>query len=373
MPLIVDSHEDIADNIISLGRDYSRPVAETRRIEANSSQEHKPEETLLSWEEYQRGQVAVIFSTLFGAPVRSRTSGHTDSGVFYKTPEQAHQVYHRQLDLYHRMTDEHPDMYRLIKTKGDLEAVLQAWEQPVPVPEDPDDHRLVGHPVGLVVLMEGAEGILNLPELEEWWQGGVRLIGLAWMGNRYTGGTREPGPLTPAGRELLGAMADLGFTLDLSHMDPQSARQALDIYPGTIVASHANPLKVLKGSDSNRHLPDAVVDGVIEHNGVIGIVPYNKFLRHGWDAAAGKMAITLQDVVAHIDYICQRAGDALHVGIGSDFDGGFGRESVPAEIDTIADLQKLDPLLSEKGYDQAAIQAIFGGNWLRILRKTLPS
>jgi membrane dipeptidase len=76
--------------------------------------------------------------------------------------------------------------------------------------------------------------------------------------------------------------------------------------------------------------------------------------------------------VAHIDYICQRAGDARHVGIGSDFDGGFGKESVPAEIDNIADLQLIAPLLAEKGYNDEDIAAILGGNWLAFLRRTLP-
>ena len=167
-------------------------------------------------------------------------------------------------------------------------------------------------------------------------------------------------------------MADLGFTLDLSHMDPPAALQALDMYEGPVIVSHGNPLAMLKGSESNRHLPDAVIAGVIERGGVIGIVPYNRFLVNGWTEKDGKDAVPLDVVIAHMDYICQRAGDARHVAIGSDFDGGFGRESVPAGIDTIADLQKIAPLLAEKGYSQTDIDLIFAGNWLAHLRRSLP-
>jgi membrane dipeptidase len=82
--------------------------------------------------------------------------------------------------------------------------------------------------------------------------------------------------------------------------------------------------------------------------------------------------VTLQHVVAQIDYVCQMAGDADHVGLGTDFDGGFGVQATPAGIDTVADLQKLAPLLAERGYSQDDIAAILGQNWLNRLRQNLP-
>jgi membrane dipeptidase len=200
----------------------------------------------------------------------------------------------------------------------------------------------------------------------------VRLIGLAWAGNRYCGGTGEPGPLTSEGYALLEAMADLGFGLDLSHMDGEAALQALDAYPGTILASHANAARLLKGVETNRHLPDEVIRGLIERDGVIGVVPYNRFLLPGWSHPDPRAAVSLQHVVAQIDTLCQMAGDARHVGLGTDFDGGFGLQSVPAELDTIADLHKLIPCLSEKGYAAADIAAIFGQNWIDRLQRVLP-
>jgi membrane dipeptidase len=166
-------------------------------------------------------------------------------------------------------------------------------------------------------------------------------------------------------------MSDFGMTLDLSHMDEQAVLQALDVYPGSLVATHSNPQALLKESDINRFLSDRVLQGLIERDGVIGIPPYNKFLRWEWEPGHGREAIPLELVVDHIDYICQLAGDANHVGIGTDFDGGFGLQSVPAEIDTIADLQKLIPLLKKRGYTDSDTAAIMGENWLNKTRESL--
>jgi membrane dipeptidase len=167
-------------------------------------------------------------------------------------------------------------------------------------------------------------------------------------------------------------MDAFGFTLDVSHMDARAALQSLDVYQGQIIASHANAKTVLKGSSSNRHLTDDIIRGLIERNGVIGVVPYNRFLQHGWTRSDGKEAVGLDALIAQIDYICQMAGNANHVGIGSDFDGGLGWQHVPRELNTIADLQKIPALLYEKGYDEGDVTAIMGGNWIAMLEHTLP-
>ena len=78
---------------------------------------------------------------------------------------------------------------------------------------------------------------------------------------------------------------------------------------------------------------------------------------------------SLETLINHIDHICQLAGNALHVGIGSDLDGAFGKEQCPHDLDTIADLQKLIPLFSQRGYSQQDISNIMHGNWLRFLKK----
>jgi membrane dipeptidase len=358
--LIVDSHEDLAWNMATFDRDYTRSAAETRRLEQGTPIAARNGDTLLGWPDYQRGQVAVVFGTLFATPQRANT-GDWDTQC-YRTFTQAHQLYRAQLDSYHRLFDLHPEQFRPVLTRRDLQAVLAHWENAA----EP------AHPVGLVTLMEGAEGVQAPDELAEWWQGGVRLIGPAWTGTRYCGGTREPGPLTKDGYALLEVMAELGFVLDLSHMDEKAALQALEAYPGRIVATHANALALLKGTESNRFLSDRLIHGLLERGGIIGVVPFNKFLQVGWELGDRRDAATLTHLVAHIDYICQLAGGAQQVGLGTDFDGGFGWQHVPVELDTIADLHKLAPLLAARGYAEADIAAIFGQNWLRLLNETLP-
>lgn len=358
--LIIDAHQDLAWNMLTFGRDYNRSAAETRQLERDSPAPTLNDDTMLGWPDYQAGRVAVVFATLFCAPERRRL-GEWDTQV-YRTPTQARQLYSAQLDAYHRLVDTRPDHFRLVADKSALEGVIAHWE----------DEQQEEHPVGLVILMEGAEGVQEPAELETWWQRGVRLVGPAWAGTRFCGGTREPGPLTQEGFALLAGMADYGFTLDLSHMDEQAALQALDIYPAAIVVSHANALALLKGSESNRHLSDRVLNGLIERDGIVGLVPYNRFLVAGWAPEDGREAVPIDRLVAQIDYICQLAGNARHAGIGTDFDGGFGLQSAPTGIDTIADLQKLTSLLAEKGYTQYDIAAILGGNWLSLLQRTLP-
>lgn len=364
MPILVDAHADIAWNMLKYGRDYTRSAAETRQLERGSTTVLHNDDTTLGWPDYQRGQVAVIFSTLYATPARWNTGENT--AQVYKTYDEAHKLYREQLMTYHRMTDSTPDKFQLIASSRDLNLILDHWNSPAPAES--------GHPVGMVVLMEGAEGIRNLSELDEWYELGVRLIGPAWVGTRYCGGWKEPGPLTADGRKLLAAMADHNFILDLSHMDEQAAVEALDIYRGPIVGTHANCLSLLPNSNSNRHFSDRIIEGIVERDGVVGVVPFNSYLKVGWSVGKNdRSEVPLAQLANHIDHICQIAGDALHAGIGSDLDGGFGLQSVPPEIDTVADLQNLVSLLTMRGYNETDITNIFSGNWLTRLKRDLPS
>ncbi|MGD8404933.1 MAG: membrane dipeptidase [Anaerolineales bacterium] len=363
MPLIVDSHQDLAWNILSFGRDYTRAAHETRQIENGSLTVQRNGDTLLGWPNYQQGEVVVVFATLFSTPARWAYDWET---YFYKEPKEAQRQYRQQLDIYNRLTDEHPDKFRFIRFASDLDEVLASHQKAVSAEQT--------SPVGLLPLMEGADCILEFGELEEWWDRGLRFIGPAWAGTRFCGGTKEPGPLTKDGRRLLSTMADLGFTLDLSHMDEPAVLEALDMYPGQLVATHANCLALMPEYEFNRLLSDRVIYGILERDGIIGVVPFNTFLKDGWLIGKSKREeVSLEKLVDHIDHICQLAGDARHVGIGSDFDGGFGWQSTPHEIDTIADLQKLVPLLSARGYAEEDAAGILGGNWINQLNRSLPT
>ena len=363
MPLIVDSHQDLAWNILSFGRDYTRSAYETRQIEKGGLTVERNGDTLLGWPDYQQGEVAVIFATLFSTPARWAYEWET---YRYIESKEARKQYRQQIDLYYRLTDDNPDKFRFIRSASDLNEVLAGQRE-----VNPDGQ---GYPVGLLPLMEGADGILDFGDLEEWWEMGLRFIGPAWAGTRFCGGTKEPGPLTADGRRLLATMADFGFTLDLSHMDEPAVLEALDIYPGQLVATHANCLALMPEHEFNRLLSERVIQGILERDGIIGVVPFNTFLKDGWlIGKSNREEVSLERLVDHIDHICQLAGDAHHVGIGSDFDGGFGLQSTPKEIDTIADLQKLVPLLLARGYSEEDAAAVLGGNWINQLHRSLPT
>jgi membrane dipeptidase len=364
MSLIIDSHQDIAWNMLTYGRDYTRSAYETRTLEAVTDVPERNGDCTAGWPEYQRGQVAAVFATLFAAPARKKEPGDI---LLYADTQTAHRLYRNQIDVYRRLADSHPDKFRLIASAGELNSVIDHWSKPVPDGE--------GHPVGMIYLMEGADGIRSLDELVEWYDLGLRIIGLAWAGTRYCGGTGEPGPLTDEGRKLISAMMDYNFILDLSHMDEAAAFEALDRYEGPVMATHSNCAALMRGSETNRHLPDGVIRGLIERDGVIGLIPLNTFLKVGWFRKSGsrREEVSLDAFIAHIDHICQIAGDANHAAIGSDFDGGFGVQSIPRELDTIADLQMVASKLMERGYSESDAANVLGGNWLRFLRKHLPA
>lgn len=362
MPYIIDSHQDLAWNMLTFGRDYTRSAHETRALEAGTPAVAHNGDTLLGWPEYQRGEVALIFASLFSTPARFALDWEP---LVYHDGAGAREQYRRQIDLYRKLCDDHPEKFRLVGSAPELRAILA----PLEARQAPQE----GHPVGLLPLMEGGDAILALDELEEWWELGVRLIGPAWAGTRFCGGTKEPGPLTRDGRALLEAMAGYGFVLDLAHMDEPAALEALDRYEGPVAVTHGNCLALLPEHEFNRHLSDRQIRGLLERDGIIGVVPFNTFLKDGWLVESSRREeVGLEALADHVDHICQLAGDARHVGIGSDFDGGFGLGSTPREIDTIADLHKLAPLLAARGYSPAQVAGVLGANWNEFLSRNLP-
>ncbi|MCJ7696460.1 MAG: dipeptidase [Anaerolineaceae bacterium] len=362
MQIIIDSHEDLAWNMATFQRDYSRSAFETRRTEQNTYVPLVNGDTLLGFPEYLAGNIGVIFGTLFASPIR-KNKGTWDTQS-YLDRNHANKIYRNQLDLYYRLVEEHSEEFILVRSKHDLNTVLSSWENPSLDDSQPK--------VGIVILMEGAEAIQNEDDIEEWWNSGVRVIGPAWAGTVFCGGTREPGALTKEGFRLLSKMNDCGFVLDISHMDETAVMQALDFYPGTIIASHSNASAVIKAYSGNRHLSDMTILRLLERDSTIGIIPYNVFLDYDWHKGDDRRLISLEKVVDQIDYICQLAGDSKHVGIGTDFDGGFGLQATPTELDSIADLQKLSKLLSDRGYDGGNVADILGKNWQRMLEYNLP-
>lgn len=349
---ILDAHQDIAYNHIMFGRDYTAPAWLTRRHEIGSGRSV----ATLGLPDALLGRVGIVFATLFVAPKPNRG---TSPYPTYRTPREAYDGALRQLDYYHKLADENGRV-QLIQTQSDLDAVLATWAEGTQINE---------HRQGLVILMEGADPILEPKQFDEWYERGVRIVGPAWQATRYAGGTGAPGGLTALGYELLEVLAGYNALLDVSHLAEQAYLETIDRYEGQIIASHSNPRKF---KNSDRHLSDMMIHRLAERDGVSGVVLYNRFLKGDWRDGDHKRVVPLMRVIQAIDHICQLTGSAAHAGIGSDFDGGFGAESIPYELDTVGDLYLIGQGLAERGYDKTMIDAILSGNMLRKLRQTLP-
>lgn len=363
LPLMVDSHEDIAWNMLSFDRDYRLSVQQIRNKEAGSIIPVENGDTMLGSDEYRAANMAFIFSTLFAAPLRAK-EGNWDI-LCYRDSQEAYKMYSDQLDAYDRLSDEIPNLFRSIKTQGEFKTLLTEHHGKISIPgQNP--------PIGLIYLMEGADGIRKPNEIEEWYARGVKIFGLAWHGTRYSGGTREPGPLTREGIELVHQIESLGAILDISHMDELAVLQTFDLYHGPIIASHANPYAVVSPRISNRFLSDEVIRQLAERGGVMGLVPYNLFLDPVWAKGDPKDSVHITAYIQTIDHVCQLLGDADHIGIGTDFDGGFGCQSTPAELNTLADMTGIIPLLEKMGYTQKDIEKIYGLNWIEFIKNNFP-
>ena len=354
--LIVDGHEDLAYNTLVDGRDYLRSALDIRADEAGGPVPEGNGICMLGLPEWLRGGVAIVVVTLTAIP---RADAHPGE-LGYPNAEAAYQTALAQLGIYQQWAG-HP-LVELVTDRPRLEAVLAGWSDEGPVGAD-------GRRVGLVLLIENADVIREPAELDFWYRQGVRMVGPAWTANRYTGSTNDGGPLTDLGRDLLAAMDWLGMALDLSHMSDRAIAEALDVFAGTVVASHANPRALVP---MERNLSDGTIRQIAARDGVVGIMPLNWALDPAWRSHRDKTRVPLDAVVDAIDHVCQLTGGTDHVGIGSDFDGGQGAECAPAGIDTVADLPRLADRLSARGYGDEAVAAIMGGNWLRVLRGTLP-
>ena len=228
-----------------------------------------------------------------------------------------------------------------------------------------------GSPIGFILSMEGCDPIVE-PDQAPWWrEQGLRTACLAHYGpSAYAMGTGGDGPLTDKGRELVRQFDRLGIVLDLVHTADTALDEALDLYDRPVFVSHGNCRSLVP---HDRQFSDDQIRRIAERGGVLGVVLDCWMLVPGYRNGGneGKL-LALEVVVDHIDHICKITGSTEHVGIGSDLDGGFGNEETPDGLGTIADLQKLEPILRARGYDGDDIDRIFHGNWLRFFGETLP-
>ena len=351
--LIIDSHLDLAYNALTWDRDLTQPIHRMREAEAGMPEKGRGL-NVVSFEELRRGGIGLFFVTMC---CRVASQGKRFPGV--RTQEIAYAKDMAQLAWYRIM--ERQGLLRQIASVAELEAHLQAWEA------DP-----LHCPLGFVLTMEGCDGIVNDEQVPEWWDTGLRIVSLCHYGmSSYSHGTQAPGGLTPRGAPMLQALEAAGMMLDLSHLAEAAFWEALDVFGGRVLATH-NCVRAL--CDHDRQFDDDQLRAIIARDGVVGVAFDDWMLSPLWDKEAqDNTGISLDTVVDHMDHINQLAGNALHAGIGSDLDGGYGKEQSPDDMDTIADLREIPELLGRRGYSDDDVAAMMHGNWLRILREGLPA
>ncbi|MFP4644206.1 MAG: dipeptidase [Spirochaetales bacterium] len=348
----IDGHQDLAYGALALGRDFRRTVEETRRRETGTPVPDVAGTCTLGFPEMRAAGIGIVFATVFTLPAVQQKKGE----LAYYSPDGAREQALAQLDLYDRWiaSDEY---LHAIHTAADLRRLQDLREDP----------SRGGKDIGLLLLMENAEPISDPAELDMWWNRGVRIIGPAWARNRYTGSTLDGEGLTRKGHDLLRAMEEHGMVLDLTHSSDRACEQSLDRYGGPIVISHANARALC---NTSRMIPDQILDALFAREGVFGLMPANWALGKPESNGERRKELGMDDVVNAISYLRDKGGDHL-VALGSDWDGGFGREQLPVCFDSIADIGAIDEGLRIRGFSKNFAEAFMGRNWLDFLKKNL--
>jgi len=250
-----------------------------------------------------------------------------------------------------------------VHSLADLDEAIASWQNPTDTT-----------PIYHILSMESADPIRDADDVEFWWDAGLRVVGPAHFGhNTYIHGTGTEGGLKPPAKDLFKAMREAGMILDITHMADQSVWEAFDIWDGPMMASHCMCRSIVPGQ---RHLSDDMIRELTRRGGIIGLVFCQFFIdpdvdwesrpnRHEWVSK-----YDMRGLLPHIEKMADLAGGTMeNIAIGTDMDGGFGAEVTPTDVDTIADLQGLAPVLEAAGYSHDEALGVLHGNALRLFRQ----
>ena len=350
---IIDAHLDLAMNAIEWNRDLKKTVVEIRNREVGMTDRLDRAKGTVALPELRKGKIGLVVATQIA---RFVDVGNDLPG--YNSPEIAWGITQAQLAWYRTM-EEQGEMTQI--TNGDqLKKHVNLW-----LDENiADDTK----PIGYILSLEGADSFVNLSYLEKAYGYGLRACGPAHYGpGRYAYGTGTTEGLSAAGKQLVREMDKLNMILDVTHLTDVGFEEALAIFKGPVWASHHN-CRALVGHQ--RQLTDDQIRILLERNAVIGGVLDTWMLTDNWLRGVDDPAqrgIDLEKLVDHYDHICQIAGNSLHIAIGSDLDGAYGKEQSPYDLEDISDLQKFQSILHRRGYSTSDIENIFYKNWLRFL------
>jgi membrane dipeptidase len=227
--------------------------------------------------------------------------------------------------------------------------------------------RLDGAPAIIPAVENGHAMGEDLARLDEFRRLGARYLTLTHNGHNALADSAVPrrdlgdeperhGGLSELGRAAIARMNRLGMMVDISHVSKPAMLQAAALSKTPVLATHSS-IRAL--CDHPRNLDDEQLDALAASGGVVQITLVSFFLKMG----RKESEVTLADYVDHIDYAVRRVGVA-HVGIGTDFDGGGG----VVGFRDAGENPCLTAELLRRGYDRPAIAALWGGNFLRLMR-----
>ncbi len=351
----IDAHLDLAMNAIEWNRDLRRSVFALRDREKGMTDKLDRGKGTVALPELRQGNIGLVVATQIARFVEQ------DSILpGWNSPEIAWAITQAQLAWYRAMEDA-GEMVQ-ITNASQLNDHLRLWLN--------EDVPPAQKPIGYIVSLEGADSLIDISYLGKSYADGLRACGPAHYGpGRYAPGTGMSGGLTKMGRELIREMDNLKMILDVTHLTDEGFTEATDLFKGPVWASHHNCRALVR---HQRQLTDDQIKILLERNAVIGGVLDAWMLADDWVRGVHdpkERGVNIEKVIDHYDHICQMAGNSLHIAIGSDLDGGYGREQSPYDLETIADLQLLPGLLSGRGYSGEDIDNIFYKNWLRFLRE----
>lgn len=353
---IIDAHLDLSMNALEWNRDLTMPVHEINLREQNLKDKPDRGNAVVSLPELRKGHIGLVVATQIAryvAPDNPLPGWHS--------PEQAWAQTQGQLAWYKAM-ERKGEMIQITDLTS-LESHLQLWQD--------ETISSAEKPIGFILSLEGADSIVTIDYLHQAWQNGLRAVGPAHYGpGRYAQGTDATGFMGEKGQRLLREMEQLNIILDATHLCDDSFWEALDHFNGPVWASHNNCRALV---NHNRQFSDEQLKALIERGAVIGGALDAWMMVPNWQRGVStpkEMACNLEVMIDHLDHICQLAGNTLHIGIGSDLDGAFGKEQCPYDLETIADLQLLKEKLANRGYTPTDISNVLHGNWLRFLRHT---
>jgi membrane dipeptidase len=350
---IFDAHLDLAMNAMEWNRDLRLPVEEIRAREKGMTDKPDRGKGTVSIPELRKGNIGLVVATQIARVVEP---GSLLPGWF--SAEQAWAQTQGQLAWYRTM-ETAGEMIQ-IRNSPELEDHLQNL----------NDRQHSKQPVGYILSLEGADSLITIDHLHIAHAYGLRAVGPAHYGpGRYANGTDATGGLNENGRALLKEMEQLNIILDSTHLCDDAFYDAMELFGGTIWASHNNCRGLV---DHNRQFSDEMIKILIEKKAVIGMALDAWMMVPGWKKGISDplaMQCGLEKIVDHIDHICQLAGNTQHVGIGTDLDGAFGKEQCPYDLETIADLQHIPALLRKRGYSEHDCENITHANFLALLRR----